>query len=142
MAGLFDVNLAGLGDLLKGGGDFAVKIRQAITGQDPEGDLKKLQLEIDTLRASDAGQVAVNTEEAKSSSLFVSGWRPAVGWVCAVGAFWVIFGHPLATWACALWAKDIVIPAVNGETVMSLLFGMLGLSASRTVEKIRGVAAK
>lgn len=140
MAALFD--LSGIAGILSAGGDAAVKLRTAITGQDPAQDLKKLEDELNALQASDAGQTDINVEEAKSSNLFVSGWRPAVGWVCVLGVFWVVVGYPISTWACALWAPTIVVPAVDGNMVMSLLFGLLGLTAARTVEKIRGVASK
>jgi len=142
MAGLFDINLAGLGDLLKGGGDLAVKIRQAITGQDPEGDLKKLQAELDAAQASDAAQGAVNLEEAKSSSLFVSGWRPAVGWACTIGLVWDVLVHPMAAWACAVWAPSITVPTIDTSVIVPMLMGLLGLGTMRTVEKIKGVASK
>ena len=82
--GLFD--LSGVAGILQAGGDAAVKLRTAITGQDPAQDLKKLEDELNALQSSDTGQDATNAEEAKSTSLFVSGWRPFVGWVCAIGA--------------------------------------------------------
>lgn len=140
MAGLFD--LSGLGELLKGGGDMAVKIRQAITGQDPEADLKKLQLELNAVQAQDASQGAVNLEEAKSSTMFVSGWRPAVGWACTLGLVWDVLVHPMATWACAVWFPSVTVPMIDSSVIVPMLMGMLGLGTMRTIEKIRGVASK
>ena len=137
---LFD--LSGLASILSAGGDMAVKIRTAVTGQDPAQDLKKLEDELNALQASDAGQTAINVEEAKSANLFVSGWRPAVGWVCALGFFWAVIIYPLATWGCALWAPEVKLPSMDTNSIMTMLGGLLGLGTMRTVEKIRGVAAK
>ena len=57
----------------------------------PDADEKaRLAHEIATLAERQAHEIAkaqieVNKAEAGSSSLFVSGWRPAVGWVCVSG---------------------------------------------------------
>ena len=75
-----------------------------------------------------AAQSQTNTAEAGSGSLFISGWRPFVGWICALGFAWsialpVIHGQPLDT-----------------DTLNSLLYGLLGLGTWRTAEKIGGAA--
>jgi len=140
MAGFFD--LSGLGELLKGGGDMALKIRQAVTGQDPEGDLKRLQLELNAAQSSDAAQGVVNLEEAKSSNFFVAGWRPAVGWICAAGLFYGTIGKPFIEFIAGLFGFLGPFPVIDGNTLNTTLFGMLGLGTLRTAEKIRGVAAK
>ena len=137
---LFD--LSGLGAILAAGGDMAVKIRTAVTGQDPAQELKKLEDELNAVQAQDAGQNAVNLEEAKSANLFVSGWRPAVGWACTLGLVWDVIVHPMATWACAVWFPTVVVPMIDSSVIVPMLMGMLGLGTMRTVEKIRGVARK
>lgn len=96
------------------------------------------QLTADTELAK--GQLAVNEAEAGNASLFVSGWRPAVGWVCAAGLASQFLVAPLATWGAALAGHPIVFPELPMETLLTLLFGMLGLSTNRTMEKIKGVA--
>jgi hypothetical protein len=89
-----------------------------------------------------AGQIQVNLAEAGSKSLFVSGWRPFVGWVCGVGLASQFLLRPLVTWGAALAGHPLEYPSLDMGTLMTLLLGMLGLGAARTVEKINGVAAQ
>ena len=90
-----------------------------------------------------AQQSAINVEEAKHSTLFVSGWRPAVGWVCALSFAWVCVGQPFFSWIYVLTthqpAPVVVLPT---ELLMTTLLGMLGLGTLRTLEKIKGVESK
>lgn len=88
---------------------------------------------------TDAGQVAVNVEEAKSDSLFKSGWRPAVGWICAIALSAQFFGLPLLTWVAANTLGWEPPPALETEQLITLLFGMLGLGGYRTFEKFKRV---
>lgn len=87
-------------------------------------------------------QIAVNQTEAASSSLFVAGWRPAIGWVCAAGLAYEFLLAPLLPWALGLALGRVLpdLPDLPTETLMTLLFGMLGLGSLRTVEKIKGKA--
>lgn len=90
-------------------------------------DLAKLQMEI-------------NKVEAASSSLFVSGWRPFIGWVCG-GAFAYHFVlQPFLLFMMSIFQVSITLPVFDMTQLVTVLFGMLGLGAVRTVEKIRGVA--
>lgn len=89
-----------------------------------------------------AGQMEINKIEAASSSVFVSGWRPAIGWICGAGfAVQFVIG-PLAEWGSALAGHPVKFPQMDTGTMMPLLLGMLGLGGMRTAEKIQGVAAK
>jgi len=85
------------------------------------------------------GQMAINQVEAAHQSLFVSGWRPAVGWVCVLGMFGNFITIPFSNFVLALLGIDIVIPLVPLETMMPVLMGMLGLGAMRTYEKKNNV---
>jgi|TARA_R110000772_G_scaffold265610_2_gene387193 hypothetical protein len=86
------------------------------------------------------GQIEVNKVEASSSSLFVSGWRPAVGWVCVLGMAGNFIIIPLANFVLALSDSNITIPLVDTATMMPVLMGMLGLGAMRSAEKIKKVS--
>lgn len=86
-----------------------------------------------------AGQLEVNKVEAASSSVFVAGWRPFIGWTCGVGFGVQFVVGPLAEWASALAGHPVKFPPMDVGTMMPLLFGMLGLGAFRTAEKIQGV---
>src|SRR5210317_2594033 len=81
------------------------------------------------------GQMAINQVEAAHKSLFVSGWRPALAWVCVLGMFGNYITIPFSNFVLALFEVDIVIPLVPLETMMPVLMGMLGLGAMRTYEK-------
>lgn len=85
------------------------------------------------------GQMAINQVEAAHKSLFVSGWRPAVGWVCVLGMFGNFITIPFSNFVLALLEIDIVIPLVPLETMMPVLMGMLGLGAMRSYEKKNNV---
>jgi len=85
------------------------------------------------------GQMAINQVEAAHKSLFVSGWRPAVGWVCVLGMFGNFITIPFSNFVLALLGIDIVIPLVPLETMMPVLMGMLGLGAMRSYEKKNSV---
>lgn len=86
----------------------------------------------DTLLAK--AQIDTNTEEAKSPSLFVSGWRPYIGWICGTGLGYQFLVYPI------LVAFVPKIVQLDMGTLITLLAGMLGLGAMRTTEKIKGVS--
>lgn len=86
------------------------------------------------------GQMEINKVEAASGSLFVSGWRPAIGWVCgAAFAFKFILG-PSAVVLMAMAGHQITLPVFDFTEMSTILMGMLGLGALRTVEKVKGAA--
>jgi hypothetical protein len=86
------------------------------------------------------GQLDVNKAEAASQSLFVAGWRPAVGWTCCLGMVSNFIIIPMANFALAMFESSITIPLLDTATMMPVLMGMLGLGAMRSVEKIKNVA--
>ena len=90
----------------------------------------------DALRQWDQQQSDTNTAEASNPNLFVSGWRPAIGWIGAAGLAYQYIVRPLAIGA---GAHDL--PPLDAS-VMELVIAMLGLGGLRTFEKIKGVASK
>ena len=84
-------------------------------------------------------QIEVNKTEAAHRSLFVSGWRPAVGWTCCLGLASNFLLIPMANFALALADSTIEVPVLDLSTMMPVLMGMLGLGAMRTAEKVKGV---
>lgn len=102
-------------------------------------ELFKLQKQGELTLAS--GQMEINREEAKHISLFVSGWRPFVGWVCGFGLVYSFIGNPLLAWVSLTWGFATP-PTLDLGTLLTVLGGLLGLGSLRTVEKINGVAAK
>ena len=77
-------------------------------------------------------QLEVNKVEAAHKSLFVSGWRPAVGWSCC---FALVYSTILAP-ILSIW---FTVPPVDSSLLTTVLMGMLGLGAMRSAEKVKGV---
>lgn len=98
------------------------------------GEFKAMDLEA----AANAAQTDINKTEATSSSLFVSGWRPFVGWVCGSALAYQFLLRPIV----GAFLTSVTFPSLDMGTLMTLLGGMLGFGAMRTVEKINGVAGK
>jgi len=88
------------------------------------------------------GQIAINQAEAGNPSIFVSGARPFIMWVCGVGCAWNWVGLPIAKVGFALAGMAITVSPADLSEMMPLLLGMLGLGGLRTVEKLNGVASK
>ena len=87
-----------------------------------------------------AAQAAANVEQARHSSLFVAGARPAIMWICALGLLTQFFLMPIAEWASALWFPDVALPSLATEELMTLTLALLGLGGMRSFEKSKGVA--
>lgn len=88
------------------------------------------------------GQLEINKAEATNPSLFVSGWRPFIGWTCGAACAWNWVGLPITKVGLSLAGITLAIaPAELGE-MMPILLGMLGLGGLRTYEKINGVDRK
>ena len=85
------------------------------------------------------GQIEVNKTEAQHPSMFVAGWRPAVGWVCAVAMLFNFLLIPFINLGLDIAEMNIQLDLIDMETMMPVLFGMLGLGGMRTAEKIKKV---
>ena len=105
-------------------------------------DLKtKLEAEIKSQVISlDLAQAQANIEQAKHASLFVSGARPSIMWVCCFGLAWQFVLQPIAVWIIAVTNSTLTLPLIPTEGLISLTIALLGLSASRSEEKFKGVA--
>jgi hypothetical protein len=85
-------------------------------------------------------QIDVDKTEASNPSIFVSGWRPFVGWVCGAGLAYQFLFRPIATGISNAAGHPIEFPSLDMGTLMTLLGGLLGFGAMRTTEKIQGVS--
>ena len=99
------------------------------------GELEALKADV----AIATGQMEINKTEAANSSLFVSGWRPAVGWVCVSGLIYTFIASPLLSWY-STWQVIPSPPDLDLGVLITLLGGLLGLGGFRTYEKVKGVA--
>lgn len=87
-------------------------------------------------------QIKVNQAEAQNPSLFVSGWRPGVGWVCVAACGWNWIGLPVVKLALEIAGHQINLAPADLTEMLPVLLGMLGLGGLRTIEKLQGRAAK
>ena len=87
----------------------------------------------------DLAQAQTNLEQAKHSSVFIAGARPAIMWICAFGLGWQFVFQPIAVWGIAVSGADLVLPVIQTEGLMSLTLALLGLGSMRTAEKWKGV---
>ncbi len=85
-------------------------------------------------------QVKVNAAEAGHRSVFVAGWRPFVGWVCAIALAYHFVLHPVILFVVGFAGLTIpVLPEFDMDSLMTVLLGMLGLGGLRTYEKSKGL---
>lgn len=102
----------------------------------------KLQLELATKEIVQEherllAQINVNAEEAKHPNIFVSGWRPAVGWIGALGLLYAVLVHPYMVWISTL-ASFAPPPPVEQGILQYLLGAMLGVGTMRSIDKWGG----
>ncbi len=115
---------------------------------DAEIELRRIGLQEQIIEAQlIAGQQQTNAVEARHRSIFVAGWRPAVGWIGAASMAYQFLLYPLLTWGWrALQGGGWVPlelqppPVIDTEALWVILTGMLGLAGARTFEKIKGAA--
>ena len=85
-------------------------------------------------------QIEVNKQEAQHRSIFVSGWRPFVGWITAVSLAWHFILAPIILFTTAIVGVEIPqLPSFDMETLTTILLGMLGLGGLRSFEKYKGL---
>ena len=105
----------------------------------------KAQREIEAQLAAhlakiDVGQLEINKTEAAHRSIWVSGWRPFIGWSCGVALAWTYVITPILNFILAQTGHLMDLPAMDMGEMMPVLMGMLGLGGLRTFEKFKGVA--
>jgi hypothetical protein len=119
--------------------DIGGKLIDRLWPDPAQRDAAKLKL-LEMQQAGELAQIGVNVEEAKSTSLFVSGWRPGIGWICGAACAWNWIGLSVAKFGLALAGHPITLAPADLTEMMPVLMGMLGLGALRTVEKLNGKA--
>ncbi len=83
-------------------------------------------------------QIAVNEADARGTT-FQSSWRPLIGYICGAGLLYQELLRPLINFAAQVFGSKAVAESLDMGTLMTLLFGLLGLGAMRMNEKLKGV---
>jgi hypothetical protein len=115
----------------------AAEAKQKAAALAMQGELSYLDADVKLA----IGQMEINKEEAKDPSLFKSGWRPAVGWLCVAGFAYMAVIRPIVPWVAQVAGLNVPpMPPVDTSEIMAILMGMLGLGGMRTAERIKGKA--
>ena len=128
----------GIKPVFEGIGGLAKDIREALTGEAILDPNKKAELEAKAMEiefAAVKAQTDINLEEAKNPKIFVSGWRPFIGWVCGSALAWQFIGNPVFEWGVKLAGKSITPPMIDTGSLITILMALLGLGGLRTFEK-------
>ena len=89
-------------------------------------------------------QAMINLKEAEHPSVFVSGWRPGLGWltVFCLGYAWIVRDLLVMMLVLTDTEKEVLelLPSIQSGDLMTLVLALLGLGGIRSYEKIKGVA--
>lgn len=133
---LFDLMSKGLDAMFPDPAE-AARAKMELTRMAQDGRLAELADETSRLNA----QVAVNQAEAASGSKWASGWRPAFGWIGALVVLSQFVLRPFLPWLMEAFGFYLPpIPAIDVEALWPLIFGILGLSWNRSMDKKNGKA--
>jgi len=110
--------------------------------QAADAKLKLLELQQSGELSVMTAQTDINKVEASNTSIFVSGWRPAIGWVLALALAYQYLLKPLVMGILPNFGIAIApLPGLD-DNLWQLMMGMLGMGGLRTMEKMQGVASK
>lgn len=136
------MNFLGIGTVIESVGKVASDL---ITTDKERMELELRGREID--QRTDLAQIDVNKQEAAHASVFVSGWRPAIGWIGAAALAYQFLLYPLMLWIWTLAQGAGHIPTnlqpppvLKADELWVILSGILGIAGMRTYEKQKGVA--
>lgn len=136
------MNLLGIGTIIESVGKVASDL---VTTDKERLELALREKELD--QRTDLAQIDVNRVEAQHPSTFVSGWRPAVGWVGVAALAYQFLIYPLMQWGWVYLQGTGWVPAelkppplLEADQLWVILSGILGIAGMRTYEKRQGVA--
>ncbi len=121
--------------------DIGSKVIDRLWPDPAQAAIAKLEL-LKLQQSGELAQITVNTEEAKHASVFVSGWRPAIGWICGGACAWNWIGLPITKAVLLMWGKTIPLSPADLTDMLPILMGMLGLGGLRTIERLNRVERK
>lgn len=134
------MNLLGIGAIIEGVGRIADDL---ITSDE---ERLKIALQEKVIEAElIKGQLEINKAEAQHKSIFVAGWRPAIGWVGAIAMAYQFILYPMLTWIWS-WAQAKAFlpanlappPTLPSDALWVIITGMLGIAGMRSFDKFKG----
>ena len=145
------MSMSWLGSIFGGGisetasaiGSAAKDIEDVFTTSDREklGQYQAETQRMEVQQRTDMGQIAVNREEARHRSIFVAGWRPFCGWICAIAMGYHFLAMAVLAPFIEAWT-GIALVDLDWQELSVVLMGMLGFGGIRAWEKVRGVDRK
>jgi len=132
-----------LGGLLGGGKGGALETISKVVDELHTSEEEKLDKKILMQRLQQKlaeKQLDVNAKEASHRSVFVAGWRPAIGWCGALALFFSFILSPCIEWYAKFSGMDIVPPAIETGPLLAIVTSMLGVAGMRSFEKAKGIA--
>ncbi len=111
------------------------KAKIELTKAERAFDLEELRLAL----SADQMQSEINKEEATNQNIFVSGWRPFIGWVCGFAFAYHFVIQPILAFVVVNHGGKVELPAFDMQSLSTVLMGMLGLGGLRTLEKIKSM---
>jgi hypothetical protein len=119
----------------------AEKAKAALHEAQMQGAFKEMEQQWENAEA----QIELNKQTSTSTNVFIAGWRPFVGWVCGSAFAWTYVCQPIVVMIFGLAGHPIDsngLAKLDFTQIQPILYGMLGLGALRTYEKVRGVASQ
>ena len=132
-----------LGGLLGGGKGGALETISKVVDELHTSEEEKLDKKILMQRLQQKlaeKQLDVNAKQASHRSVFVAGWRPAIGWCGAMALFFAFILSPCIEWYAKFSGIDIVPPAIETGPLLAIVTSMLGVAGMRSFEKAKGIA--
>jgi hypothetical protein len=102
-----------------------------------EEKLTAEQVKLALLQKPQIAQIEINKIEASHRSIFVSGWRPFIGWICGSSLGYNYILRDLLNYIVVIKYPEFeLLPALQMEHLMTVLGGLLGIGTLRTIEKL------
>src|SRR3990167_746706 len=134
MGNISGVNID-VGGVLSGIGALAKDIRAAVTGDISPEKKAEIGLKLAEIEAqASKAQTEINLFEAQNPNLFVSGWRPFIGWICGLAIAYHFMGYSLFEWGIAILKLQFPPPVLHTDYLFELVLAMLGIGGLRTFE--------
>jgi len=84
-------------------------------------------------------QINVNAKEAGHRSIFVSGWRPFIGWCGGFALAFEFILSPGIEWYSKFAGLNLIAPEIQTGPLLAIVTSMLGVASLRSFEKAKGL---